>query len=58
MWSLFEQGELRPETELTGVFARDETIVDPDDVMLVIDDAREEEIQRRLSLVSEPVEGF
>jgi RIO kinase 1 len=58
MWSLFEQGELRPETELTGVFARDETSVDPDEVMLVIDEAREDEIQRRLSLVSEPVAGF
>ena len=57
MWSLFEQGELRPETELTGVFARDETVVDPDDVMLVIEDAREEEIQRRLSLVSESLGG-
>ena len=41
-----------------GVFARDETVVDPDDVMLVIDDAREEEIQRRLRLVSEPLAGF
>ena len=52
MWSLYEQGELRPESELTGVFARDETLVDPDAVMLVIDDAREEEIQRQLRLAS------
>jgi len=51
MWSLFEQGELRPESALTGVFALDETVVDPDSVMIVIDDAREEEIQRRLRLV-------
>ena len=50
MWSLFEQGELRPDSVLTGVFARDEAVVDPDDVMLVIDDAREEEIQRQLRL--------
>jgi RIO kinase 1 len=57
MWDLYEQGELRPETELTGVFAADETVVDPDDVMLVIDDAREEEIQRRLRLVSQPLAG-
>ncbi len=48
MWALYEQGELRPETELTGVFAVDETIVDPDAVMVVIEDAREEEIQRQL----------
>jgi RIO kinase 1 len=51
MWSLFEQGELRPESALTGVFAPDETLVDPDSVMVVIDDAREEEMQRRLRLV-------
>jgi len=50
MWSLFEQGELRPDSALTGVFAIEETIVDPDDVLLVIDDAREEEIQRQLRL--------
>jgi RIO kinase 1 len=48
MWSLFEQGELKPDTVLTGVFVSDETIVNPQDVMLVIDDAREEEIQRQL----------
>ena len=50
MWSLFEQGELRPDSALTGVFAIEETVVDPDDVLLVIDDAREEEIQRQLRL--------
>jgi RIO kinase 1 len=50
MWSLFEQGELRPDSVLTGVFAIEETVVDPNDVMLVIDDAREEEIQRQLRL--------
>ena len=48
MWSLFEQGELKPDTVLTGVFVSDEIIVNPQDVMLVIDDAREEEIQRQL----------
>ena len=52
MWSLFEQGELRPDSALTGVFALDETAVDPNDVMLVIEDAREEEIQRQLRLAS------
>ena len=50
MWSLFEQGELRPDSALTGVFAREEAVVDPNDVMLVIDDAREEEIQRQLRI--------
>ena len=52
MWALFQQGELRPDSELTGVFALEETVVDPDGVMLVIDDAREEEMQRRLRLAS------
>ena len=50
MWALYEQGELRPDSALTGVFAREEAVVDPNDVMLVIDDAREEEIQRQLRL--------
>jgi RIO kinase 1 len=52
MWSLFEQGELRPDSALTGVFALEEAVVDPNDVMLVIDDAREEELQRQLRLAS------
>jgi RIO kinase 1 len=52
MWSLFEQGELRPDTELSGAFARDESVADPADVMRVIEDAREEELQRRLRLAS------
>ena len=52
MWALFQQGELRPDSELTGVFAIEETAVDPDSVMIVIDDAREEEMQRRLRLAS------
>jgi len=52
MWALFEQGELRPDSALTGVFALEETVVDPDGVMLVIDDAREEEMQHRLRLAS------
>ena len=52
MWSLFEQGKLRPDSLLTGVFELDEGAVDPNDVMLVIEDAREEEIQRQLRLAS------
>jgi len=50
MWALFEQGELRPDSELTGLFALDDTVIDPDSVLLVIDDAREEEIERQLRL--------
>jgi RIO kinase 1 len=50
MWALFEQGELQPESVLSGVFVADETVVDPDTVLIAIDDAREEEIQRRLRM--------
>jgi len=52
MWSLFARGELRPDSELTGFFALDDTVIDPGGVMLVIDDAREEETQRQLRLAS------
>ena len=48
IWALFEQGELRPDSELTGLFVREETATDPNSVMLVIDDAREEAIRRQL----------
>jgi RIO kinase 1 len=49
MWSLFEQGELTADTELTGIFARDDSPTDPDAVLVVIEDAREEYIQRELA---------
>jgi RIO kinase 1 len=48
MWALFEQGKLHSETELTGVVGRDETASDPNGVMLVIEDARQEALSRRL----------
>ena len=47
MWALFEQGELRPDSELTGHFAFDEGAVDVDSVMQSIIDAREEAILRQ-----------
>jgi RIO kinase 1 len=42
MWSLFQQGELKAESTLTGVFARDDSQTDPDSVLAVIEDARED----------------
>ena len=48
LWALFETGELQADSALTGVFAREEIIIDPDSVMIVIDDAREEAIRREL----------
>jgi RIO kinase 1 len=48
MWALYEQGELNPESRLTGVVVRDESAVDPDSVIQVIEGAREEAIRRQL----------
>jgi RIO kinase 1 len=48
MWALFAQGELKPDSVLTGVFMKDESQADLDVVMLAIDDAREEAIRRQL----------
>ena len=46
MWALFELGELKPETQLTGFFVKDETVADVGEVMLAIDEAREEAVRR------------
>jgi RIO kinase 1 len=48
MWALFGANELRPDSVLTGVFAIEATAVDPDEVLLAIDDARDEALQREL----------
>ena len=48
MWSLFEQGELTGDTKLTGLFARDETLADADGVLVAVEDARQDAIQREL----------
>ena len=48
MWAQFEQGTLLPDSKLTGVFARDESATDPDSVLLLVEDAREDALQREL----------
>jgi RIO kinase 1 len=48
MWTLYEQGELHPESPLTGLAAREERDADTGSVIRVIEDAREEAIRRRL----------
>ena len=53
MWALFEQGELTANTELTGRFVRDTTLADTDNVLAVIEDAREEALQREEARLSE-----
>jgi len=48
MWDVYERGDLTADRQLTGLFARDETVADAEGVLLVVDDAREEAIQREL----------
>ena len=49
IWTLFEQGELQPESGLTGIFKREEVAAtDTGGVILAIDDAREQAMRRRL----------
>ena len=48
MWALFERGELRADSELSGHFAFDESIADVDSVMQSIIDARAEAVARQL----------
>ena len=47
MWALFEAGELRPDSELTGRFAHDASVPDIDGVRAAINDAREEALIRQ-----------
>lgn len=47
MWALFEQGELGPETELTGAFVFREDDADVDAVLMSIEDARQEAVIRQ-----------
>ena len=47
MWALFEAGELRPDTELTGRFEHDRSTIDLDSVRHAINDAREEALIRQ-----------
>ena len=47
MWALFEQGDLSPDTVLTGKFVHDERSVDLDGVRDAINDAREEALIRQ-----------
>ncbi|MBB1471731.1 MULTISPECIES: PA4780 family RIO1-like protein kinase [unclassified Luteimonas] len=47
MWALFEAGELRPDSVLTGTFVHDERVADLDSVREAINDAREEALIRQ-----------
>jgi RIO kinase 1 len=47
MWALFQQGELKPESALTGIHIQDDTPANLDQVVSAIEDARYQEMARR-----------
>jgi RIO kinase 1 len=47
MWALFQEGELRPDSVLTGVFVRNDAPADVDAVIEAIDEARAEAERRQ-----------
>ena len=47
MWALYESGKLHPDSRLTGEFELDSHIANVEELMEVIDDAREEEADRQ-----------
>ncbi len=47
IWDLYEKGELRPDTELTGLFEFDDRPANVGAVMITIEDARHEAIVRQ-----------
>jgi RIO kinase 1 len=48
MWSLYEQGTLHANSQLSGAFVRETAAADAQGVLQVVDDAREEAIRREL----------
>ncbi|WP_280525080.1 PA4780 family RIO1-like protein kinase [Vibrio superstes] len=56
MWALYEKGELKPDSKLTGEFKEDETAADLDSIIQEIESARAEELNRRERL-KEATEG-
>jgi RIO kinase 1 len=47
MWALFQQGELKPDSALTGIHIEDDTPANLDQVVSAIEDARYQEMARR-----------
>ena len=47
MWALFEKGELRAESELTGEFVFNQASADLDSILMSIEDARQEALIRQ-----------
>ena len=57
IWALFENGELQPETELTGHYAENTQAADVDGVMLEIKSIIEEEQDRQQRLMEAEKDG-
>jgi RIO kinase 1 len=57
MWALFERGELRPDSALTGHFEFDQRAADVDSVMQSIEDARREALIRQQGREAAAQEG-
>lgn len=57
IWSLYESGKLYAESQLTGVFKQDEKPADLNEVMQIIDAAREEEATRLARVAAANAEG-
>lgn len=51
MWALYQEGELTPDTVLTGLFQEDESAADLDGVMLEIKEVMEQEEKRQQRLL-------
>lgn len=47
MWALYQDGNLHPDSVLSGIVEQDDTITDLRELLLVIDDARQEEAALR-----------
>ena len=57
MWALYETGELHPDSKLTGHFDADTHIANVDELMEVIDDAKEEEADRQARMRDDDDDG-
>ena len=47
IWALYESGDLHPDSKLTGCFQHDDTAANVDELMEIIDAAKEEEWERQ-----------
>lgn len=47
IWALYESGDLHPDSRLTGCFQHDDTAANVDELMEIIDAAKEEEWERQ-----------